>query len=134
MSNQEVVAGYRVVFDLPDIALTWRNALPYWLVPPAAYLIYSLIRGLFVDWYPYPFLIPDEVGGHGRVAAYAVGIAAQAALGTWVFVWIGQRVRNAETSSRQPPLPRSRRPIRLARQRRRLVPTISHNPAILLTA
>ena len=58
------------IIDPPDNALTWRRALPFWLVPPAAYLVYSLIRGPIVDWYPYPFLNPDEVGGYAGVAAY----------------------------------------------------------------
>ena len=71
-------------------------------MPPAAYLVYSLIRGPIVDWYPYPFLNPDEVGGYGGVAAYAVGIAALAALGTWVIVWIGHRVRLAVASAPDP--------------------------------
>ena len=64
-------------------------------MPRSAYLIYSTIRGLIVDWYPDPFLNPDEVGGYGGVAAHAVGIAALAALGTWVIVWTGLRVRIA---------------------------------------
>lgn len=83
------------IIDPPDNALTWRRALPFWLVPPAAYLVYSLIRGPIVDWYPYPFLNPDEVGGYAGVAAYGIGIAALAALGTWAIVWIGHRVRLA---------------------------------------
>jgi len=36
-----------------------------WLVFPAAYGVYSLIRGHFVDWYPYPFLNPTEQGYAG---------------------------------------------------------------------
>ncbi len=89
--KQEAVAGAIA----PATALTWRKALPSWLVPQSAYLIYSTIRGPIVDWYPYPFFNPDEVGGYGGVAAYAVGIAALAALGTWVIVLTGQRVRIA---------------------------------------
>jgi hypothetical protein len=81
------------IIDPPDNALTWRRALPFWLAPPAAYLVYSLIRGPIVDWYPYPFLNPDEVGGYAGVAAYAVGITLMAALGTWLIVWIGHRIR-----------------------------------------
>ncbi|MBJ8341438.1 Pr6Pr family membrane protein [Antrihabitans sp. YC3-6] len=33
-----------------------------WLAFPAVYGVYSLIRGEFVDWYPYPFLDPREQG------------------------------------------------------------------------
>jgi hypothetical protein len=52
------------------------------LIFPAVYLVYSLIRGAQVSWYPYPFLNPDHVGGYGGVAIYAVGI-------TLIFVVVG---------------------------------------------
>lgn len=38
-----------------------------WVVFPAAYVAYSLLRGAVVDWYPYPFLNPGEQG-YARVA------------------------------------------------------------------
>jgi hypothetical protein len=110
------------IIDPPDNALTWKRAIPFWLVPPAAYLTYSLIRGPIVDWYPYPFLNPDEVGGYAGVATYAVGIAALAALGTWVIVWIGRRVRIAIAPEPVPATVDSRRRSRLpSRQRVRPV-------------
>jgi hypothetical protein len=31
-----------------------------WLVVPSVWLVYTLIRGPIVDWYPYPFLDPNE--------------------------------------------------------------------------
>ncbi len=33
-----------------------------WLIYPAAYGVYTLARGPFVDWYPYPFLDPRDQG------------------------------------------------------------------------
>jgi cytochrome bd-type quinol oxidase subunit 2 len=45
-----------------------------WLIGPALFLIYSLIRGANVNWYPYPFLDPRKVGGYGTVAIYSVAI------------------------------------------------------------
>jgi hypothetical protein len=53
----------------------WRMAL-VWTIYPAIYFAYSMIRGAFVDWYPYDFINPDEVGGYDGVAMYAVGILA----------------------------------------------------------
>lgn len=53
--------------------LSFKQTL-WWLVFPAAYLVYSLIRGSIVHWYPYPFLNPDAVGGYGVVALYCVSI------------------------------------------------------------
>ena len=53
--------------------ITLRQAL-LWTVYPFVYLVYTLVRGPIVDWYPYPFLNPDEEGGYPSVAAYCVGI------------------------------------------------------------
>ena len=33
-----------------------------WLIFPFAYLVYSLTRGAFYEWYPYPFLNVSELG------------------------------------------------------------------------
>lgn len=41
--------------------LSWKNGF-YWLIFPLIYLIYSLIRGSMVGWYPYPFLNVDKLG------------------------------------------------------------------------
>lgn len=56
----------------PKRMLHWRR-LPYWLIYPAAYLVYALIRGGINGWYPYPFI---DVGtlGYARVALNAGGI------------------------------------------------------------
>ena len=45
-----------------------------WLVVPLAYLVYSLVRGAVVDWYPYPFMDPGE-HGYAGVAVTSVVIA-----------------------------------------------------------
>lgn len=53
-----------------------------WLTFPLAYVIYSLIRGPFAHWYPYPFMNPDEHGYPGVAitsAVIAVVIAVLAA-------------------------------------------------------
>ena len=44
------------------------------LVFPIAWLVYTLIRGEIVDWYPYPFLDAGE-HGYASVAATCLGIA-----------------------------------------------------------
>ncbi|MET0244908.1 MAG: Pr6Pr family membrane protein [Flavitalea sp.] len=36
--------------------------IPAWIIYPFCYLIYSLIRGYFVNWYPYPFLEINKLG------------------------------------------------------------------------
>jgi len=63
------------------------------MVFPLAYLVYSLVRGPIVGWYPYPFLDPGKVGGYPGVALYAVGITLGFFLFVWLIVALGQRVR-----------------------------------------
>ena len=41
--------------------LKWQDGL-YWVFFPITYLIYSLIRGSIVGWYPYPFLNAAKLG------------------------------------------------------------------------
>ena len=76
----------------PQTRLTMRHAIP-WLVYPLVYVVYSLIRGSIVDWYPYPFLNPDRTGGYWGVAAYCVGITLTYLLVAWLVVAIGNYVR-----------------------------------------
>ncbi|MES5893893.1 MULTISPECIES: Pr6Pr family membrane protein [Bacillus cereus group] len=61
------------VINPPTKAITWKQATS-WLVFPLLYVVYSLIRGPFVNWYPYPFLDP-RIGGYGKVLLYSIGIA-----------------------------------------------------------
>jgi hypothetical protein len=67
----------------PGRRLTFRGAL-WWLAYPLAFLVYSLVRGPIVDWYPYGFTDPTGEGGWGTVLIYSagitVGILAMAAL------------------------------------------------------
>ncbi|MFI6152617.1 Pr6Pr family membrane protein [Kitasatospora sp. NPDC051170] len=52
------------------------RAVAAWLVFPLVYLVYSLLRGHAVDWYPYPFLDPALHGGYRRVAGACALLAA----------------------------------------------------------
>lgn len=52
------------------------NHIWYWLLYPVAYLLYSLVRGAFVDWYAYWFIDPARAGGWGGVLVFALGISA----------------------------------------------------------
>ena len=66
-----VVADW--LYQPQQTKLTLKKITP-WLIFPALYLVYTLIRGLVVRWYPYPFLDPARVGGYGGVALYSIGI------------------------------------------------------------
>ena len=45
----------------------------WWLLWPALYLVYAMLRGLATGWYAYPFLDLDALGA-GRVAANTLAI------------------------------------------------------------
>lgn len=51
-------------------ATTWLST-----VFPAAWAVYTLVRGRMVGWYPYFFLDPDLVGGYRAVGTYALGLS-----------------------------------------------------------
>ena len=73
----------------------------WWLGFPAAYTVYSLIRGAVLGWYPYPFFNPASVGGYGGVALYCAGMLAGflvlALLARWAGNALGaRRVARAE--------------------------------------
>ena len=56
-----------------------------WLLVPAVpllYVIYVLVRGAVVGWYPYPFLDP-RLGSYGSVAMHVIAIVALFLLTQW---------------------------------------------------
>lgn len=61
------------LLDPPKRLLTIKQMFS-WLIFPVIYLIYSLVRGPFVNWYPYPFLDP-RIGGYGRIVMFSIAIA-----------------------------------------------------------
>ena len=64
---------------IPKGRLLVKDSL-YWLLFPAVYLCYSLVRGAMVHWYPYPFLDADKLGyakvGINSAAMLAVFLVA----------------------------------------------------------
>ena len=62
------------------------------MVFPVLYIAWVLVRGPLVQWYPYPFLNPLNVGGYGGVAGYVAGIAAAFVFATWALLAIGNRL------------------------------------------
>ncbi len=59
-----------------------------WTLYPLAFCAVSLLRGPFVDWYPYPFLDPAN-GGYGVVALYAFAILVGFIAVTWTVAAVG---------------------------------------------
>lgn len=55
---------------VPPRAVNFRQAL-IWVLFPALYVPYSLVRGAIVNWYPYPFL-NAKVQSYGSIAVTCV--------------------------------------------------------------
>lgn len=72
----------------------------WWLAFPLAYLAYTLVRGPFADWYPYPFVDPRQSGGYGRVAVMCAGVAVLIVLLGLAIAWLGTRLRSARAAVR----------------------------------
>ncbi|MGH2534125.1 MAG: Pr6Pr family membrane protein [Thermomicrobiales bacterium] len=88
-----IVVALDWLIDPPQTRLTWRKSL-VWLSFPLVWVIYTLIRGPIVDWYPYPFLDPNhpDAGSWGRVFVNCVAIAIGILALTWVVVAVGNKM------------------------------------------
>jgi hypothetical protein len=79
------------LIDPPRERLTVRDGF-LWLVLPLVYLIYTLIRGSIVHWYPYPFLDVDRAGA-ATVGSYVLSIFAAASILVAVVLGTGNKLR-----------------------------------------
>jgi len=86
----------------PSRRLAGRKLILAWLAFPLAYLVYSLIRGAVVDWYPYPFLDPDESGGYAGVSGFSIGILATFVAVALALHWWARRPRAGTAVAYQP--------------------------------
>ena len=66
----------------PSFKLSFSKTV-FWLIFPATYLAYSLVRGIFTNWYPYPFLNP-LTDGWGSVVITCFVISVGAATLSWL--------------------------------------------------
>jgi uncharacterized membrane protein len=86
----------------PRRTTTLRTALA-WLVFPAVYVAYSLIRGAISGFYPYPFFNPGAQGGYGGVAIYCavmlVAFLLVALLVRWSGNLLGRSARDSEKAA-----------------------------------
>ncbi|HSX02147.1 MAG TPA: Pr6Pr family membrane protein [Candidatus Saccharimonadia bacterium] len=71
----------------PAFEIQLRQAVP-WLIFPVVYVVYSLIRGWFAGWYPYPFLDP-ATNGYAGVAVTSLGIALLEVALIWLAIQFG---------------------------------------------
>jgi hypothetical protein len=80
-----VVADW--LLDPPHQRLDIRDTV-YWLIYPATWVVFTLVRGANDGWYPYPFLDPAN-GGYGSVAIAIVGVLVGFLVLSALFVALG---------------------------------------------
>ena len=83
----------RQLLDPPPGQLSAPDLLA-WLLFPFAYLIFTLLRGSYINWYPYWFLNPKVVGYTG-IITYAAGIFVLTILIAMVLYLIAAGMRSA---------------------------------------
>jgi hypothetical protein len=89
------------ILDPPETDLRMIDVL-LWLIFPLAWLAFTLIRGAVDNWYPYPFLDPDN-GGYRSVAYHVIAILAGFVVIAGIIVAIGdvgrdRRLRRGRTA------------------------------------
>ncbi|MFL6158976.1 MAG: Pr6Pr family membrane protein [Marmoricola sp.] len=85
------------LFFGPRARSAWAD-LPLFLVIPVGWLVYTLVRGEIVEWYPYPFIDVNE-HGYGVVLLNCLGVGA---LMTGFFcgaVWLDGRVSRSRRAA-----------------------------------
>lgn len=70
---------------------SYPHVLARWLAFPLAYFLYSILRGAFTGWYPYPFLNPAAGAGYGGVALTALAITMFVAALAMAVAWYAKR-------------------------------------------
>lgn len=79
-----------ILFPLNN-KLVYRNALQ-WLSLPLLFVFITLIRGLYVNWYPYFFLNPVIEGGYLKVSLNILGILICSGLAGLALIWLGKMI------------------------------------------
>lgn len=80
------------LYQPPKSKLVSRQ-IKYWLIFPAIYLVYSLVRGAATDFYAYPFFNPAGSGGYGGVALYCLAILAVFFCVSWLLMTLGNSLK-----------------------------------------
>lgn len=68
--------------------LKYKNALQ-WLISPLVFVLYTLIHGRFINWYPYPFLNPIASGSYSQVFIDIAVILSGTGIVGLILVWLG---------------------------------------------
>ena len=74
------------LFFVPKGNLRWRHTFS-WLIYPALYLIYALLRGTIEGFYPYPFIDAGQLG-YTRVLINATGLLLVFTIAGFLFIGV----------------------------------------------
>jgi len=77
------------IIDCPKKKISFNTGL-LWIAFPIIYVLYSLIRGAIVGWYPYPFLDPG-LKGVGGVALTVAGLIILGVIIIAFVTWMTKR-------------------------------------------
>lgn len=66
----------------------------WWLLFPILWMVYTLIRAAIINWYPYPFLNPEEIGGFSGVATHIIGITIGFIIISQLTAWVSRKRQN----------------------------------------
>lgn len=64
-----------------------------WLIFPFIYLVYSLVRGVWTNWYPYPFFDPRLPSGYAGVFVYVVCFTLSFYIVGKIIIWSGNKLK-----------------------------------------
>ena len=87
------------LIDPPETDLRMRD-VGLWLVFPLIWLVFTLIRGAVDNWYPYPFLDPDN-GGYRSVTYHVVAVLAAFLVVAGAIVALGDLGRDRRIRDRR---------------------------------
>jgi hypothetical protein len=87
----------------PQRRLPFRVTL-WWMIWPAAYAIFSVVRGAIDGFYPYPFFNPAVSGGYGGVALWCAALVATFFVLATLVRWVGN-LRLPSLSAKAGPAP-----------------------------
>jgi hypothetical protein len=76
---------------VPKQSIQWKNILP-WLIYPLVYLGYTLLRGSFAAWYPYPFINVTDLG-YSKVLINSAMVTAAFVVIAVLFAGIAKMMR-----------------------------------------
>lgn len=71
--------------------LRYKNAFD-WLIFPIVFVFYTLIRGYFVNWYPYPFLNPLSSGSYLKVGINVLELLFSFWIIGLILIWLSNKL------------------------------------------